>query len=141
MKPNSNITQKLDAIAKPSKWIEESNFRLENKERLRYSQRVAVIVLRVLRAQGITQKGLADMLNVSPQTVSKWVKGSENFTFDTIVKLNKALGISIFSQLENIEEHHGDTTENRNEIIPFKTEPKVISLYTQEEWSEELMEN
>lgn len=139
MEKKPNVSEKLDAIAKPSAWIEESNFRLENKERLRYSQRVAVIVLRALRAQGITQKDLAVMLNVSPQTVSKWVKGSENFTFDTIVKLNKALNISIFSQLENIEEQYAEST---NKIIPVKTEPKVIKLNTQEEvWSEELMEN
>jgi len=139
MKTNSNITQKLDAIAKPSKWIEESNFRLENKERLRYSQKVAVIILRTLREKGIKQKDLAEILDVSPQTVNKWVKGSENFTLDTIVKLNKALSISIFSQLENIEEQQ--YTESTKKIIPVKTEPKVISLYAQEEWSEELMEN
>ena len=142
MKTKSNITDKLDSIAKQSKWIEESNFRLENKERLRYSQKIAVIVLRELRKKGIKQKDLAEMLNVSPQTVNKWLKGSENFTLDTIIKLNKALKISIFPQLENSDQNNqeeGKTTE----IKPVKTEPKVIKLvYEKDSWSsEELLEN
>lgn len=35
------------------------------------------------------------MMDVKPQTVHKWVKGKENFTFETLTKIELALGISL----------------------------------------------
>ena len=85
----------------PSKWMEECDERIENKERLRYSQQVAVRILRTLRAKKISKKDLANLLNVTSQTVSNWVKGSENFTFDTIIKIEKALDIKLMCIYED----------------------------------------
>lgn len=59
------------------------------------SQLVALKILRTLRKRGLSQKHFAEQLNVTPQQVSKWVKGSENFTFETIEKIEKALGITL----------------------------------------------
>jgi transcriptional regulator with XRE-family HTH domain len=43
----------------------------------------------------MTQKELAFLLKVSPQQVSKWVKGNENLTLETISKLEVALNIDL----------------------------------------------
>lgn len=97
------MINKLEAIVskQPSKWVEESNFRLENKEGLRYSQQVAVRILRTLREKKLSQKDLADLLKVTPQTVNKWVKGSENIGLFTIGRIDKALGIKLMHVFEN----------------------------------------
>jgi ribosome-binding protein aMBF1 (putative translation factor) len=100
---NKEMSNKLEALVSktPSKWIEESNKRFEDKEGLRYSQQVAVRILRTLREKKLSQKDLADLLNVTPQTVNKWVKGSENFGFFTIGKIEKALDIKLMHIYEN----------------------------------------
>lgn len=97
------MINKLEAIVskQPSKWVEESKFRLENKEGLRYSQHIAVRILRTLREKKLSQKDLADLLNVTPQTVNKWVKGSENIGLFTIGRIDKVLGIKLMHVFEN----------------------------------------
>lgn len=101
---NQEMSKKLEALVSktPSKWIEESNKRFEDKEGLRYSQQVAVRILRTLREKKLSQKDLADLLKVTPQTVNKWVKGSENFGFFTIGRIEKALDIKLMHIYENI---------------------------------------
>lgn len=100
---NQEMSNKLEALVSktPSKWIEESNKRFEDKEGLRYSQQVAVRILRTLREKKLSQKDLADLLKVTPQTVNKWVKGSENFGFFTIGRIEKALDIKLMHIYEN----------------------------------------
>ncbi|MFB5944226.1 helix-turn-helix transcriptional regulator [Albibacterium sp. RHL897] len=44
---------------------------------------------------GWKQVHLAEKMNVSKQQVSKWVKGSENFTLDTLVRLSEVLGVDL----------------------------------------------
>ncbi|WP_312331649.1 helix-turn-helix domain-containing protein [Sphingobacterium sp.] len=61
----------------------------------RKSQLIALKILRTLRQLGISQKEFSEKLGVSQQQVSKWVKGSENFTMDTIDKIEKVLGIQL----------------------------------------------
>lgn len=77
------------------------------------SQLVALKILRTLRRQGRSQKQFAEQLNVSPQQVSKWVKGSENFTFETIEKIEKALGITLIA----ISEEKLEMTLSRSIVV------------------------
>lgn len=49
----------------------------------------------------LTQKDLVERMQISPQIVNRWAKGQENFTLETIVKLEKALGIQLFSNVES----------------------------------------
>lgn len=100
---NQELKSKLEGLVSktPSKWIEESNKRFEDKEGLRFSQQVAVRILRTLREKKMSQKDLADLLEVTPQTVNKWVKGSENLGLFTIARIQKALGIKIMHICEN----------------------------------------
>jgi transcriptional regulator with XRE-family HTH domain len=81
----------------PGKWHEDSEFRHQNKQWLKRSHCIAVRISRTLRAKGLSQKDLAIELGVSPQLVSKWVNGKDNFTFETVEKLEKALNIELMS--------------------------------------------
>jgi ribosome-binding protein aMBF1 (putative translation factor) len=112
MKSQQEISDKLNQIIanQPSKWLEQANYRFENEAWLRKSQAIALNILRHLRANGISQKDLAEKLNVSPQQVNKWVKGGENFTLDTISKIENALGISLISVVNTPKNDESDNT-------------------------------
>lgn len=76
-------------------WIEKARYRRDNRSWLRKSQRIAVRVLSVLNEKGMQQKELAKAMDVSPQQVSKIVKGKQNLTLETISKLESVLGVSL----------------------------------------------
>jgi ribosome-binding protein aMBF1 (putative translation factor) len=91
------ILNKLTPVIapEPSQWLEQAEVRFQNRAWLQKSQAIALTILRALRVQGLTQKELAVQLNVSPQQVNKWVKGKENFTLETLTKIEQALKISL----------------------------------------------
>ena len=70
-------------------------FREENSLWLRESKSIALKVLLTLKEKNLTQKDLAGLMSVSPQYISKLVKGKENLTIDTITKLQDILEIGI----------------------------------------------
>lgn len=99
----ANKFEQLRQVAggfKKSTVLDQFGADLKNRDTLRKSQMVALHILRALRKQGITQKQLADKLNVSAQQVNKWVKGKENFTLETIDKIEKALSIALIDVVE-----------------------------------------
>lgn len=50
----------------------------------------------------LSQKQLAERMDVSPQQISKIVKGQENLTLETISNLEIALGIQIIDERANM---------------------------------------
>jgi transcriptional regulator with XRE-family HTH domain len=44
-----------------------------------------------------SQKEFAQMMGVSPQLASKWLKGNVNFTLETISKIETVFGISLIN--------------------------------------------
>ncbi|NTW56486.1 MAG: helix-turn-helix transcriptional regulator [Chlorobiaceae bacterium] len=90
-----SIYEKMAKItsSEPSGWLEDARWRMENRAWLRRSQSIALKILMTLREKKMSQKELAEIVGVSPQQVSKIVKGRENLTFETIAMLEKALGI------------------------------------------------
>lgn len=88
------VYEKMAALAsnEVSGWLEDAKWRIENEGWLKHSQYIALTILRTLRAKKMSQKVLAEMVGVSPQQISKIVKGRENLTLETIAKLEAALG-------------------------------------------------
>lgn len=76
--------------------LKEVAYRKADRDWLRRANRIAAKVLMALKEQKLTQKDLAEEMNVSPQYINKLVKGGENLTTETITKLEIILGISIF---------------------------------------------
>lgn len=83
--------------------IEESKFKAkahawkEDLHWMEYSQQIALEILETLDQRNITQKAFAEQLGVSAQAVNKWLRGKENFTIETIAKIEKALGIRLLA--------------------------------------------
>lgn len=83
---------------KSSKWQEAASFRLQNKTWLGYSNQIARRIIAALEEQGdFNQSRLAEILNVSPQYISKVLQGKENLTLETIAKISDVLGIDLIS--------------------------------------------
>lgn len=94
------IVEKLNEHASPapSKWRESLEYRQENKSWLRYSQRIAMLMLDKMDETGINQKQLAEKMKCSQQYISKILKGRENLSLETLSKIENALGISIIKE-------------------------------------------
>ncbi len=92
-----NRVDKLNALSasNTTPWVEEATYRQENKEWLRRSAHIALLVLRYLRIKHLSQKELAQRMNVTPQYINKVLKGSENLSLQTISKLEEVLGVRL----------------------------------------------
>ncbi len=96
---NQGIKEKLSKHIsnKSSKWLEKAKWHEDNEDWLNKSALIAIKILKSLRNQSISQKDLAESIGVSPQYINKAVKGRENFSLETISKIEKALGITLIS--------------------------------------------
>ncbi|AXJ02550.1 helix-turn-helix protein [Cyclonatronum proteinivorum] len=97
----SKVEQFTDSLKSDNgNWLNAARERKANRAWLRKSQEIALRILSVLREKGMQQKKLASMLGVSPQQVSKIVKGKENLTLETISKIEMALGAELINIAE-----------------------------------------
>ncbi len=97
----SKALEKINQIAskETSGWIDDAKARQANKSWSKRSFKIAVHILRAIRAQkpinGMTQVKLAELMGVTPQYINKVVKGQENLTLETIFKIEEVLGITL----------------------------------------------
>ncbi len=97
MRTREEITSKLNEhrSSTPSKWRENAEWRVANKSWLRYSQRIAMMMLDKMEELGLTQKALAERMGCSQQYISRVLKGTENLSIETISKIETALELEI----------------------------------------------
>ena len=90
---------KLREIAQPrsEEAKNRAKWRRENREWLRMSQSIALLVLDHLHTTGTTQKELAERMGVSPAYIAKVLKGGENLSLETICKLQESTGVELVS--------------------------------------------
>ena len=95
-----NLKEKLSRLAseQSSDWKAKAQFRRDNSKWLKKSATIAIKVLDALKTQCLSQKELAERMKISPQQISKIVKGHENLTLETISNLEMALGIQIIDE-------------------------------------------
>ena len=77
--------------------LSKNKERIKNRARLRESQQIAIKVLTKLDEPGWSQRRLATEMGVSPQQITKIVRGTENLTLETQVKLQEILDIPILA--------------------------------------------
>ncbi|MEZ6852086.1 helix-turn-helix domain-containing protein [Halodesulfovibrio aestuarii] len=71
-----------------------------------YAWEIILDALRDLRAQGKTQKEIAQILGVNKDTVSRWLsenRGGERSTFGMMIRCAKALGIPLEKLVEDFK--------------------------------------
>ncbi len=108
-----------------TKTEEKNNWCIANKLWLRVSQDIAFDILEKLDDLGWTQKDLAEKMGVSPQYVNKLVKGSENLTLETLVKLQGILDIPILASYFKTKQaaSEADTYAFGEETMDYKATP------------------
>lgn len=83
---------------KVSGWSKEADYRIKNRKWLRYSGEIAMQIHAQMEDRPeINQAWLAKAIGVTPQYVSKLLKGHQNLSLETIAKLSEALGVELIS--------------------------------------------
>ena len=83
--------------ATPSKWREEAQWRRENKKWLRYSRKIALVLLSYMKQEHLTQAAIAEKIGCTQQYVSRILKGTENLTIETIAKIERVTGFKLLT--------------------------------------------
>ena len=80
-----------------SRILEERRQRVnpETRESVAMSFRIVDRICEILDEKGMKQKDLATLLGKSEAEISKWMRGTHNFTIDTLVTIEKALNAPI----------------------------------------------
>jgi len=79
-------------------WVQKVNYRKVNKKWLGYSRKIALRILAAIEdVPGMNQKKLSGLVGVSPQHVSKIIKGQENLTLQTIATFSEILNFELIS--------------------------------------------
>lgn len=143
------MSKALDRINKivtkeTSSWLDDANQREVSRAWFYKSAKIAIRILREIRAQkpinGMSQKKLAEALEVSPQYINKVIKGQENLTLETIDKIEKALGITLFEiptseSINTVQSSNlaGIISVNRNLSLNIGS---TVTIDESENWSE-----
>jgi len=104
---------------KDDSWLKAAEWRQKNDYWLRISQDIAIKILAYLRSKNMSQKDLAALLELSPQHVSKILKGSENLTIESICRIEKALQIKLI-----------DTSVFQSTTQYIPSQPGFVSVYS-----------
>ena len=67
----------------------------EVRDSVALSFRIVDRIHDILEQKGMKQKNLAQILGKSEAEISKWMRGTHNFTIDTLVSIEEALGAPI----------------------------------------------
>lgn len=141
------------AIEEDTSIFEEIAERRKNRATILQSQDIALKVLLRLEFLGWSKRDLAKKMQVSPQQISKIVRGTENLTLSTIVKLQEVLDIPLLASyyennIENLKEEvgvlEGELEEIKSYISSVSTEVKnygnIYSFNSVQFTSSELIE-
>lgn len=101
MMTKDNISKRLKGHSSDtlSKWQEKANWRMDNRSWLKYSQRIAMMMLDKMEELGLTQKSVAERMGCSQQYISRVLKGKENLSIEIISKIDEVLELEILEQL------------------------------------------
>jgi len=100
----SKTQKKINKLSRRgvSDWSKDADYRIKNRKWLRYSSHIARRILAAIEDRQkvdskINQSHLANIIGVTPQYISRVVKGKENLSLETIGKLSDALGVELIA--------------------------------------------
>lgn len=87
----------MRARVKPTTtWISKSKFEIENEEELLACRRIILKIVRYMKDNKMTQKDLAEKLNISPQYINKLLHGQElDLKISTVLRYGRILGLKL----------------------------------------------
>ncbi|MCF8218492.1 MAG: helix-turn-helix transcriptional regulator [Bacteroidales bacterium] len=120
----SKKLDKINSIARKSgnSIIEEAKAQKQNRQWIKKSRKIAIHILSEIKRQkpnnGMSQKKLAEKMDVSPQYINKIVKGEENLTLETISRIEEVLGVELFNV---------DLPQSNMYVEPYKSDYQHIT--------------
>lgn len=93
----------MRARVKPAEtWISKSKFEIENEEELLACRRIILKIVRYMKDNKMSQKDLAEKLNVSPQYINKLLHGQDlDLKITTVLRYGRLLGIKLIALPED----------------------------------------
>lgn len=82
-----------------SNWVQDANFRNDNRYWLVNSKKVALKILRRIREQNISKELLSDKTDIPMEILDTMLKGKYNYSIEEIGRIEKALNINILNVL------------------------------------------
>lgn len=69
-------------------------------EKLDMSLRISDNIEEYLKQRGMSQKDLAEKMNKRPSEISKWMRGTHNFTIYTLYDIAKVLDVRVIDLIK-----------------------------------------
>lgn len=83
-------------IRKFSSWMADASKSIENEEAVFAVKKIVLKILRYMEENNLTQKELAEKLQVTPQYVSKFLHGQDcDIKISTIIRYGKILNLKL----------------------------------------------
>ena len=82
-----------------SNWVQDANFRNDNRYWLVNSKKVALKILRRIREQNISKELLSDKTDIPMEILDTMLKGKYNYSIEEIGRIEKSLNINILNVL------------------------------------------
>lgn len=101
--------------------------RIKNRAFLKESQYIARKIIFRMDELNLTQNDFAKILGVSPQQVNKYVSGKENFTINTLIKLQTELNISLLASY--LEKQYEDNVYSISTQLNYISEEFIEKKY------------
>ncbi len=122
MTKNLHIQNILKNSKKDTEWKKEAEERKSVRQESRKSGIIATQLAYYMKVNGISQTDLGNRIGVSPQQISKILKGRENLTLGTIEKIETALNIDLIKTVDH------ETVENRLHFVHQAPKSSVVKL-------------
>lgn len=80
-----------------SNWVQDANFRNDNRYWLVISKKVALKILKRIREQNISKELLSYKTGIPMEILQTMLKGEYNYSIEEIGRIEKALNINILN--------------------------------------------
>lgn len=121
---SNNLNKKVTKTARS--WKERSKQDRSNRRSITRAQLFALELLDYMDAHKIKQKDLAVKMDVTPQQVNKILRAKANLTFETLDKIEDALGITITpAKIQKISSVISKSMGSVMQVIHRKKEKKI----------------
>jgi transcriptional regulator with XRE-family HTH domain len=69
----------------------------QEQEQTDYKMKLAAKIYKAMKSFGMTQTQFAESMNKPISLISRWMSGTHNFTVDTLIDIQRVLGISLLN--------------------------------------------
>lgn len=112
-----------------TKWKTRAKLDRSKRRSISRAQLFALELLDYMDENGIKQNELAKKMGVSAQQINKIVRAKSNLTFETLDKIEKALGIVITNpQIETQRNAHSSIIRNKMEVVYNKNKNINVNI-------------